>query len=158
MLDKNDKITEIETVINEKIEPYYTDIYSPWETKEQLRIWKEVTWTIGTQTKIIIVQNSTLWSISYTWLWFKPTTIEADFYCQNWSNSCFWHWYYSWWIYKTYQVYWWWSSSPWSYIASWQNAGWYIQASVTSLDKDWFTINYTWSTPPTIDIIFKCSK
>ena len=41
-LEKSDKLSEVNTVIDEKTKPYFTDVFSPWETKEQLRIGKEV--------------------------------------------------------------------------------------------------------------------
>ena len=41
-IDKNDKLTDVKTVLDESSEPYFTDVYSPWETKEQLKVWEEV--------------------------------------------------------------------------------------------------------------------
>jgi len=41
-LEKPDKLGEVNTVIDEKTKLYFTDVFSPGETKEQLRIGKEV--------------------------------------------------------------------------------------------------------------------
>lgn len=41
-IEKNDKLGDINITIDESVSPYYTDIFSPWETKEQLRVGKEV--------------------------------------------------------------------------------------------------------------------
>jgi len=53
-MEMTDKLTEINTNTDESIKDYYTDVYNPWNTKEQLTIWNEVktpvlkTWTIDT--------------------------------------------------------------------------------------------------------------
>ena len=44
-IDKSDKLSEINNVIDESTAPYYDDTYKPWQTKEQLRVWLEVEWT-----------------------------------------------------------------------------------------------------------------
>ena len=41
-LDTSDKLGDISTNTDEWIEPYFTDVYSPWETKGQLEVGKEV--------------------------------------------------------------------------------------------------------------------
>lgn len=41
-LDTSDKLKEPSSVIDEKDSNYYTDVYSPGETKEQLELGKEV--------------------------------------------------------------------------------------------------------------------
>lgn len=41
-LDTSDKLTEINTTLDESSSPYYTDMYNAWETKEQLQVWFEV--------------------------------------------------------------------------------------------------------------------
>ncbi len=42
MVIKSDKIKEPNTTISEKPIEYFTDVFSPWETKQQFRIGKEV--------------------------------------------------------------------------------------------------------------------
>lgn len=41
-LDTSDKLGDVSTNTDEWIEPYFTDVYSPWETKGQLEVGKEV--------------------------------------------------------------------------------------------------------------------
>lgn len=54
-MEKSDKLNEdINIVIDESIKPYYTDIFSPWETKEQLEIGKEVKGNIATYNACLI--------------------------------------------------------------------------------------------------------
>ena len=62
-IDKNDKLTDTNTVVDESTTPYFTDVYTPWETKEQLNIWDEVakpwvfTWNIDTATISVTTDN-----------------------------------------------------------------------------------------------------
>lgn len=62
-IDKDDKLTDSNTIINEQDNNYYSDIYTPWETKEQLVIWWEVqtpwvfTWEIDTSTITTTTDN-----------------------------------------------------------------------------------------------------
>ena len=38
----NDKLTEVNTILDESLSNYFTDVYAVWETKEQIELWKEV--------------------------------------------------------------------------------------------------------------------
>lgn len=85
-MELQDKLTDIKTTTDESIENYYTDVYNPWSTKEQLSVWQEVaqekihTWTIDTSDsgleKVSNVYNLSVanpdWkiiSIEITWKW-----------------------------------------------------------------------------------------
>lgn len=41
-MELQDKLTDIDTTVKEDIPEYYTDMYSAWESKQQLVIWQEV--------------------------------------------------------------------------------------------------------------------
>ena len=41
-MDNTDKLKDIDYTMDETTTDYYSDIYSPWETKEQLKVWDEV--------------------------------------------------------------------------------------------------------------------
>jgi len=63
MINKSDSLTETKTTVDEKISPYFTDVFTPWETKEQLVVWEEVAtpwvfkWTIDTDTISVTTDN-----------------------------------------------------------------------------------------------------
>lgn len=79
MDDKNDKLGEIKTIVDESVKPYFTDIYSPWETKEQLRIGKEVKEQATTTKTYCFATKSSTQSISTaTW-----TVVTLDTYETN---------------------------------------------------------------------------
>ena len=147
----------------EKIETVYPDTivlpdYSYWNWQNTIDANISIR-NLSTFTKVKskAIQNNSLTTISYTWIWFKPTSIECNHYVANWTNWNFWYAFYEWWIYNAYTWYGWWTSSPWDFIASWQSPSWFINAKLGSFDNDWFTLTYTWWwTPPTLNMVFKC--
>lgn len=56
---KSDTLKETSNVIDESTPSYYSDVYSPWETKEQLRIWFEVEWSVWNSEVYVLQQNIT---------------------------------------------------------------------------------------------------
>lgn len=52
--DKSDKLGEVNTTIDESFKPYYTDVFTPWEIKEQLELGKEVKGTLATYNACLI--------------------------------------------------------------------------------------------------------
>lgn len=85
-LEKNDKLSEINTTVEESVNPYFTDVFSPWETKEQLRVWKEVKGDLLPLAACLIqswTQSISTWSqTTITWLstvsWDSWMTATAD--------------------------------------------------------------------------------
>lgn len=78
-MEMTDKIKEPDIVLKEDTKDYYTDIYNPWQTKEQLEIWQEVnlkqsTWIINTSTVSVSGRTYTLsvpnpdWEIFSMWI------------------------------------------------------------------------------------------
>jgi len=132
---------------------YYTDIYSPWQTKERLKIGREVEWSAWWWSKtIIFTRLSTVWTgnQSFTWFWFKPTsyTIKA---WRSWSAAVA-----TWsiWGYTTsnycLQLADWWSNdvSATNYVLRVFYANqWWDRTSAThiSFDNDWLTLNFNFS-------------
>lgn len=162
-LDKDQENEDIESlIIKDKDSVIESDIlevpdYSYWFNQESLDYKRLRNKPDYSKVKLKAIQNSSLSTISYTWIWFKPTSIECNHYVASWSNWNFWYSYYEWGIYNAYTWYAWWTSSPWNYIASWQSPSWFINATIDSLDDDWFTLTYTWWwTPPTLNMMFKC--
>ena len=64
MIEKSDNLKETSILVDESINPYYTDIYSPWQTKEQLQTGLEVapaievTWLIDTAISYTTINNT----------------------------------------------------------------------------------------------------
>ena len=92
-IDKNDKLTDVDTTVDESTTPYFTDVFSPWETKEQLTIWDEVAkakefkWTFDTSLISTTTDNIynfsvadpslAILSIWITWGWiYEEKTIQ----------------------------------------------------------------------------------
>jgi len=78
---KSDKLGEVNTTIDEWFKPYYTDVFTPGETKEQLELGREVKWTTNTTVvkKYCFATKSASQSISNT-TW---TTITLNTYETN---------------------------------------------------------------------------
>ena len=99
-IDKDDKLSEVKTTVDESISPYYTDVFTPWETKEQLVVWEEVakpwvfkgvidTATITTTTDN--VYNFSVadpdWEILSIWITWNWVYQEKTFEIPNYWNS-----------------------------------------------------------------------
>ena len=131
--NKNEWFNEIkESELN-----YYTDVYSPWQTKQRLKIWREVEG--GTNLWTPYVGSFTItatWNISITWIWFTPSYVRFDLVHNNGFGS--------WNMTKNNQnsisLYAWASNTRCIDI---YNNLWIIQtrAVYVSMDPDWFTIN-----------------
>lgn len=151
MLEKNDKINEINTTIIEDITPYYTDVFSPWETKQQLELWKEVK-NIDTWWKFYCWNSSNknwhIWTQIISWIWFKPkmVSITAVYATSSWWSISYWQ---SNINLNQFSIYsmsnpnaWATSYTSWNIInCDWQYS-WNWSAILTSLDNDWFTLNW----------------
>lgn len=74
--------------INISTPEYYTDIFSPWETKEQLRIWYEVKGEVITPNKYCLVSLSSanIPNSSTTTLAISSYT-DNDVWMEYWSNK-----------------------------------------------------------------------
>ena len=100
--------------------------------------------------------NST-WNHSITWVWFKPSRIKitANKLGNNWVST-----WYSEWVWTDFVMYWY-------NITTTAVLGWLIvdvtdntwtpqwQATLSSFDSDWFTLNWTIATG-TINFIYEC--
>ena len=142
----DEKISLPSTNIDESLPSYYSDVFSPWETKEQLEIGKEVKWsTGGLKVKCGQTTISTTGTLSITWVGFQPKFIR--FQAVDWSNS--WSncdidsfsWYHNWLrMWKS-----WWTM----YFDQTTRAaelyrdsgGTYVTVDFSSFDTDGFTIN-----------------
>lgn len=158
-IDTSDKLKDLSTTLSEWTEQYFTDVFSPWETKEQLEVWREVKGDIKI-TKNSAVKNitqSAFTTVSYTGLWFTPKLLQANAYAASGANGSFSYWTYFNWITNAFNWYAWGTASIGWNIASVQSPTAFISASVVSLDSDWFTIQYTWSWAITMNLIVVAS-
>lgn len=148
----------VDQIIQESTNPYYTDIFSPWETKEQLRIWKEVkdykpnnkyclsTWWT---TTLSYWWSAVIWITTYTW---------NDTWMQTWSNRIT---ITQTWVYTIF-AWWYWNSSAcwedmqtrlvsnWSTILAWEkranDSSYTIKTTISWwwLLTVWDYIEYQW--------------
>lgn len=137
-------------VLKEKPLDYYSDVFSPWQTKQKLKIWREVEWSVW-QFKLGSFTITATGNISITWVWFKPKLVKFSVGNHLWSVS--------WWIWSiteteqqclnitnsttitTQCIYYW---NP-------VNA----RAVYVSMDSDWFTINCTYFANNTY-VLYEC--
>jgi hypothetical protein len=132
-------------------------MYKAWETKEQLELWKEVR---GSSWWQYYPWSSSRTAVQWTWtqaitgVWFQPKmiTIQAV-YAATWWQISFWH---ASTTANDYCVY----MSTWSAWATSYNPAriidvWSARAEFTSMDTDWFTINWTSATVD-CNFIFQC--
>jgi len=158
-----EKLGNIKNVVDESTPTYYTDMYKAGETKEQLELWKEVRW--ASESKVY--SNSYLYtgtstgSWSYTWVWFKPKVvrIQANLVeSQGWSSDGTANWTMNACQYD------YWSSGV--YIKSYRNNRLvYIPnngnttlkaATLTSMDADGFTLNFSTNNALNAEFIITC--
>jgi len=162
-MDKDEKLWDIANVVDEKTPTYYTDMYKAWETKEQLELGKEVMWSSGGKTyvKTYTYTGTSTGSWSYTGVWFKPTAVRiqanmiespsssSDWSADGVSNGC---------------QYDYWSSG--TFVRSYRdNRIIYIPnngnttlkaATLTSMDSDGFTLNFTTNNALSAQFIITC--
>lgn len=155
---ENEKLADINTVIDEKTKPYFTDVFSPGETKEQLRIGKEVK-AIATTSSIFA------WSVTYTttgvktvsWVWFTPRLIKihaclatgsiSEWVYFNGAETC--NYYFTgWWAWDA-------SGNVW-YSSYLDSAGNLTYTTTVTPTTDWFTINVFSVTWGAVTIIYEC--
>lgn len=89
-INKDDKLTNIKTVVDESSTPYFTDVYSPWETKEQLKVWEEVespsVFTGTIDTSLVATTTDNIYNLSVPnpdWKIFSIWITWAGEYKQN---------------------------------------------------------------------------
>jgi len=132
---------------------YYTDIFSPWQTKQKLKIWREVEWNSWWwNTNIWYFTFATTWNITITWVWFKPKLVRFTF-----ADQIGWMW--SWAMTSSYQFAY--DINSKSQIQTQciyiRNSSWTAiwRAVFVSMDNDWFTINITLAST-TIYVNYEC--
>mgnify|MGYP007125369886 CR=1 FL=1 len=162
----DDKVKLPDTNIDESLPSYYSDIYSPWETKEQLEIGKEVkgsTWSgniaiwYGSRAS-----GSGTWTQAITGVWFTPKLILIQaVYAANegatseWQATSITNEYCNY-TYNTSGGYYQWASYDASKIIFIQNyTGSVSRAWISSFDSDGFTLDWTtmW---PTVNFKYQC--
>lgn len=142
----DEKISLPSTNIDESLPSYYSDVFTPWETKEQLELGKEVKGTAGWfQVKCWQTTISTTWTLSITWVGFKPKFIR--FQAVDWSNS--WSncdidsfsWYHNWLrMWKSWWVMYFDQTN--NAVQLYRDSGsLYVIVDFSSFDADWFTVN-----------------
>lgn len=140
----DDKLTLPNTVISEPWNSYYSDVFTPWEVKEQLEIGKEVkgsTWWM--LVKCWQTYISTTGTLAITWVGFKPKYIEFE--AVDWFAS------FSQmktdWVtqngYRMWRLWTWDQYSDTNYAAELYRVtpDDYFIIDFSSFDTDWFTIN-----------------
>lgn len=160
MIDKykSDKLSEVDNVIDEQIEPYYTDVYNPWQIKEQLRIWEEVENTATGGIKTIVFErlaSAGTWETDITWFWFQPTNYRIEAYKKHptgsWTVSDAWS---TWIIDSDDNIYslahWWWSVYDYKATLIGRVYDWTDDTTIEHIGyvSDWITLDfdtYSWT-------------
>ena len=145
---------------------YYTDMYSAWQTKQQLVIWREVKGNLSWWSQSLTfthLASQGIWNQSFTWFWFKPTNYTITAW-RSWDVSLTW---------TTLQCmsitqYWngWvrirpnWNSqieianTSLMIAVDYSNRWWLTtRATHSSFDNDWLTLNFSTSWEDTLFII-----
>ena len=143
---------------------YYSDIYSPGQTKQRLKIGREVEWSTWWSKMLIFsrLASTWTWSQSFTWFWFKPTSYSILAVRQGITLTnapCYSDWWYDW-INQWYmQIADWYSRADDTtavlrvfYTNQWW---WQTKASHTSFDIDGITLNFT-SSQEDIKLFITC--
>ena len=140
-------------VIKQKDLDYYSDVFSPWQTKQKLKLWREVEWSAWWVKFLIFNRLASVWTWiqSFTWFWFTPTcyTIQATRtnITTSW-NPCFSDWAYD----GTTQMYrqvadWYSRALTWKVIRVFytNQGGWVTSAIHSSFDSDGISLNFDFS-------------
>ena len=142
----DEKVKLPDNIINESLPSYYSDIYSPWETKEQLELGKEVKWSAGWfKVKCWQTTISTTGTLSITWLGFRPKFIrfQAVDWNRTWSNCDIdsFSWSHNW--LRMWKIAWAIQFDTTTRAAELyrDSGGTYVTVDFSSFDTDWFTIN-----------------
>jgi hypothetical protein len=117
---------------------YYSDVFTPWQTKQRLKIWREVEWNVSGWWKVKTWYSSlSIWSNSITWVWFTPKAIQVV--VQS-SNKVAWGYADNvWWTLTQRCIYFDWANysnqNTRLFRFDWTNV-WLLN----SIDSDWFTV------------------
>ena len=68
---------------------YYTDMYSAWQTKQQLVIWREVKGNLSWNTYVWYFTSNWTWIHTIT-IWFKPSLVTFTY--NNVTQNWMWNW------------------------------------------------------------------
>lgn len=142
-------------VLKEKPLDYYSDVFSPWQTKQKLKIWREVEWNVWWwQVKTLIFNRLAsvwTWVQSFTGFWFTPTsyTIQATRtdITTTWY-PCFSDWAYDWTTEIIRQVADWYSRIVTNNIIRlfYTNQWWWKTSAIhSSFDSDGISLNFDFS-------------
>lgn len=142
--------------------------YSYWEQQEQLD-WPLANRGFATVAKtgdyndmsnkpstwwrydVKFLSQSSLETVSYTWLWFTPTMLEAKAFVTSWADGSISFWNYKNWLHWWMQWYGWWTSAE-AWMVWWQTPTAYMDVHVDSLDADWYTLTYSGSGSMTLNL------
>ena len=142
----DEKVKLPDNIINESLPSYYSDVFTPWETKEQLELWKEVKGSAGWfKVKCWQTTISTTGTLSITWVGFKPKFIrfQAVDWNRTWSNCDIdsFSWIHNW--LRMWKIAWAIQFDTTTRAAELyrDSGGTYVTVEFSSFDADWFTIN-----------------
>ncbi len=134
-MDKiTDKIEIPYNIIEEPVNNYFSDVFTPWEVKEQLEIWKEVKWTLGWNYASWYgsrLSSAWIWQVTIP-VWFTAKLVKIR------AVLAWWEWAWSEW---TYNWTWDWICIYW-YNQNW----WYYSWSSYDTTKIIYIRNYNWNT------------
>lgn len=126
---------------------YYTDTFEPWQTKQRLKIWREVEWSDWNSKTLYFTFTAwtALWVQSYTGFWFTPTWYiikawlldTASGFC---ASECFRFW----------TTQWGWLSYTWTYsntttrVLAVYNSAWTLntRANHSAFLSDWISLDF----------------
>lgn len=131
--------------IEEEKNNYYSDIYSPGQTKGRLKLGREVEWSTW-WVKVLYFSYpawSSLWVTNFTWFWFKPSSyIVQAWYASTWSALAMsYASYINWWVQ-------WYLTYSWTYaqmtsrmlaVYDWANN---TRANHSALLSDWIALDF----------------
>jgi hypothetical protein len=119
---------------------YYSDVFTPWQTKQRLKIWREVEWNLSGWWKVKTWYSSIpSWYTNFaiTWVWFTPKAIQVV--VQS-SNKVAWGYADNvWWTLTQRCIYadWWNYSNQTTRLFRFSGTEVW---DLVSLDSDWFTV------------------
>jgi len=134
-------------VIKQKDLDYYTDVFSPWQTKQKLKLWREVEWSAWWVKVLWYTYGSWVlsWDVDFTWFGFTP----SSYIVQAWLNDTddtlimsYWT-YIDWTVraFVTYAVTYSWATTRMINIIDWY--GQMTRATHNALINDWIRLNFT---------------
>jgi hypothetical protein len=156
--------TIIDDTIKESSLAYYTDVYTPWQTKQQLEIWKEVLpasiyeWFIDTSDSYTTINNSYSFTISSVnkiisiWIDWVNKTFNITSYSSFLTNLQNWLWVNytvtnpSWWNYVILRNDWRSITKTSPNLVRKVSLSSFDTISIIDLIIDWTTISLNWAT------------